>query len=341
MAARKRSANPIGLHVGKFLKYWLPDVRKKSSHTIRSYEGMFKNLNAFFVDVKGVHPSKITFDMLDTDTLVEFTAWASATMTPSSVRTRLGALRSFAKYVLVTLPSESGFYTALKNVEPPKCPEEPTMYMDIDAVDAIFDEAAKSNIRDYAIVRTLYAGGLRSEELRTLTPRDVAFPKDGKATLNIVGKGSRARTVKVDNCTAEVLKTHMKQNPSEPDEPIFLNRDGKGISSSGLKYIVAKYARLAKSGGCALIPDNVTPHTFRHSIATHMLRAGIDLESIRLFLGHSSIKTTARYAKSDPAAVSEAVSILEEDILKKVPLIADSAKDDLDGWLLAEYGIAV
>lgn len=337
----KSSPTLIGLHVGLFLKNWLPNVRQKSEHTVRSYTGMFKNLNEFFMEVKGIHSTKINFDMLDRDTLAEFVAWMSQRFEASTVKTRIGALKSFAKYVATMLPAEAGIYVAVKDLKAPKCPEEPTMYMEVEGIEAIFDEAAKESVRDYAIVRTLYNGGLRSEELRKLTARDVRFLEDGRANLDIVGKGSRARTVKVDSCTAMALKTQMEQNPSEPGEPIFLGCGGGHLSASGLRYIAAKYARLARTSGCHLVPENVTPHTFRHSIATHMLRAGIDLESIRLFLGHSSIKTTARYAKSDPMAVSESVAILEEKILTPgLPPMPQEKKKGLDGWLQDVYGIA-
>ncbi len=338
---RNASGTPIGAYVARFLKYWLPEVRKKSPHTVRSYEGMFKSLNAFFAESRKVHPSKITFDMLDVDALVEFAGWLSARMAPSSVKTRMGALRSFASYVMFEAPSEGGFYLALKEVRTAKPPDEAPKHMDPEAIRAMFDQAAAASARDHAILRTLYAGGLRSEELRRLTGRDVLFLQDGRASIGVIGKGSRKRTVKVDPVTAAVLRRHAEESIEDPGGFLFCGASGGELSSSGLDYIVRKYARLARAGGNRLVPERVTAHMFRHSVATHMLRAGVDLETIRLFLGHSSIRTTAIYAKGDPAAVSEAVAIVESSMLAKMPKVSDSEKSELDAWLEEAYGTAL
>lgn len=335
---RKSSGTPIGMHVARFLKYWLPEVKKKSPHTVRSYEGMFKSLNAFFAESRKVHPSKITFDMLDVRTITEFAGWLSARMAPSSVKTRMGALRSFACYVMYESPSEGGFYLALKEVRTPKPPDGAPKHMDAEAIRAMFDQAAATSARDHAILRTLYAGGLRSEEIRRLTGCDVLFLRDGKASIGVIGKGSRKRTVKVDPVTAAVLRRHVEGSLEKPEDYLFPGSSGAMMSSSGLDYIVRKYARLARAEGNHLVPERVTAHMFRHSVATHMLRAGVDLETIRLFLGHSSIRTTAMYAKGDPAAVSEAVAIVGAGALAKMPKVSDEEKSELDAWLEKTYG---
>lgn len=340
MSKQKNEGTPIARTVAIFLKHWLPEVRQRSKHTVRSYQGMFKSLHAYMDDQYGLAPISITFESLDDKALTGFLHWLSECqgLQSSSVNTRLGALKSFACYVQITNPAEALFCINVDNLQFKKTIDGAVKHMSVEAIGSLFDLASQTSLRDLAILRTLYASGAREAEFLQLIPRDVRFNKDATASIGLVGKGSKSRIVKIDSCSASILKLHIQQNVSCSENPLFAGRDSdKALSASGLIYVVNKYAQMLHRINPMCIPESIHPHMFRHSIATHMLKAGVDLESIRLFLGHASIATTMMYAKSDPSAVSEAVFIVEKDLIKPVAIPIEAKKDELDDWLAKEY----
>lgn len=340
MTSKKKPAGtPICPYVGKFLKFWLPEVLHKSKHTVRSYMGMFKSLNAYMKESYGLAPMEVCFESLDEETLTGYLSWLVDVrgLKVSSVNTRLGALKAFGSYIQIENPAEATFCISVSKLKLRKVADELVKFLEVEAIEALFREASKKNLRDLAILQTLYATGAREAEFLSLTVYDVRFNRDGTANIVLVGKGNKARTVKVGSAVSSVLKAHVHNNVGT-GESLFCNRRGESLSPSGLTYVLNKYAKIVHRANPALVPEKIHPHMFRHSIATHMLRAGVDLENIRLFLGHSSIAATMIYAKSDPAAVSEAVLVVEEGLIKENSLIMPKEKKgELDRWLAEEY----
>lgn len=339
----KPKGTPISRYVAKFLKFWLPDVMGASDHTVRSYKGAFKSLISYMAARYGLAPDQICFESLDEAALTGYLSWLSREqgLKPSSVNTRIGALKSFANFVRVEDPAEAYFCEAVRRIKLRKVPDEVVSFIEIEAMEAMFKEASTRSLRDLAILQTLYASGARESEFLALKEYDVRFNRDGSASLDLVGKGSKARTVKVGASAAAALRAHMQRNVTACGS-LFCNRKGEPLSVSGLAYIVNRYAGLVHKADPTVIPEHVHPHMFRHSIATHMLRAGVDLESIRLFLGHSSIAMTMVYAKSDPAAVSDAILVAEESLIREnVTFMPSDKRADLDRWLEEEYMILV
>ncbi len=323
---------PIGPLVAKFLKEWLPNGKKRSKHTVRSYTGMFKNLLEYMEETCGLAPWQVTFESLDDDALFGFMPWLIGTkeMKKSSANTRLGALKSFAKFVSCTDPAELPFCASVSELEPFKDKEELVKYMSAEGVNAIF-LAASSSLRDMTLLETPYASGARASELTALTPRDVTFNDDGTANVYLFGKWSRTRVVKIASGPASLLKQYMR-DWGDPGGPLFSNRRGEALTPSGLTHIVEKYAKIAHEANPTEVPCHVHPHMFRHSIATHMLRAGTDITEVRLLLDHSSVVTTMVYAKVDPGAMQNTTSTIEEKLILKIE-VKEAKKSELDTWL--------
>lgn len=330
--AAEPQGKPIGPLVAKFLKEWLPNGKKRSKHTVRSYTGMFKSLIEYMGETCGLAPWQVTFESLDDDAVFGFMPWliGAKGMRKSSANTRLGALKSFAKFVSHTDPAELPFCARVSKVERYKDKEELVKYMSVEGVNAIF-QAASSSLRDMALLETLYASGARAAELVALTPRDVTFNDDGTANVYLFGKWSRTRVVKIASGPASLLKQYMR-DCGDPGGPLFSNRRGEALTPSGLTHIVEKYAEIAHEANPAEVPCHVHPHMFRHSVATHMLRAGADIEEVRLFLGHSSVATTMIYAKVNPNTVQKTTSAIEEKLISKIEVKEDK-KSELDAWL--------
>lgn len=143
----------------------------------------------------------------------------------------------------------------------------------------------------------LYASGARAQELCDITVGNIRF--DDKVSIKLVGKGNKGRIVTIPDKCAKLLLFHLKSNGiiNKPDKYIFSSQTHEHMSISCVEGIVKKYVRLAKRHNPDIfLEKSYTPHSFRHSIAVHMLESGIPLPVIKNFLGHTSIETTMIYA---------------------------------------------
>jgi len=154
---------------------------------------------------------------------------------------------------------------------------------------------ACSDGRDHVLVRLLYAGGLRVSELLGLRWSDVVAATDGTAYISVIGKGEKARTVRISSMTAVVLFDYRSAAPEEAH--VFAGRDGS-LDPSQAWRIVQDVARRAG------IERSVSPHFMRHAHATHAIDRGAKITTVRDTLGHSSIAVTDRYAHVRPTESS-------------------------------------
>jgi len=155
--------------------------------------------------------------------------------------------------------------------------------------------------RDQALLELMYAAGLRISEAAALEVGDVQFQV---GLLCVRGKGSKERLVPVHQKALEVLKTYLEGPRARllrqaRREQVFLNRNGGPLSRMGLWKILRKYFVMAG------LPPEVTPHTLRHTFATHLMEGGADLRSVQLMLGHADIATTQVYTHVSRARLSQ------------------------------------
>lgn len=149
----------------------------------------------------------------------------------------------------------------------------------------------ETNLRDRAILETLYSTGIRVGELVGLNLKDV---DSSQGLIRVLGKGDKERLVPVGRTALDSIRAYLKITNREGllgkgNEALFLGRDGKRITVRRVQQIVKKHAR---SLG---ISKDISPHTFRHTFATHLLEGGADLRSVQEMLGHASISTTQIY----------------------------------------------
>jgi integrase/recombinase XerD len=164
------------------------------------------------------------------------------------------------------------------------------------------DSAALLGRRDRAMLELLYATGLRVSELISLQPQQINFEGD---YLTVKGKGSKVRAVPFGKWAREKLLDYLKDARSRllkgrSSSYLFINRSGKPLTRQGFWKLVHHYARAAG------IEKKVTPHSFRHSFATHLLEGGADLRSVQAMLGHADISTTQIYTHVNGARLKEA-----------------------------------
>jgi integrase/recombinase XerD len=149
----------------------------------------------------------------------------------------------------------------------------------------------KISLRDRALLETLYGTGIRASELIGLNINDISFDS---GFLKCFGKGSKERIVPIGETAVKALQSYIKVSrlrllKKKTSEAVFLDRGGKRLTRQGLWFIVKKYVKI--SG----VKKTTSPHTFRHSFATHLLEKGADLRSVQEMLGHVNIATTQIY----------------------------------------------
>lgn len=177
-------------------------------------------------------------------------------------------------------------------IDRPKLAKHLPYTLTVKEIDKLLDIALVTvfDYRDKAMLELMYGTGLRVSELVSLTVYDVDFYN---AFLRIKGKGSKERIVPINNASLKYLKLYLDKRSlllkKKTSDELFLNARGEGISRQGFFKNLKKI--LAKKG----MPTNISPHSLRHSFATHLIENGADLRSVQTMLGHSDITTTKIY----------------------------------------------
>ena len=178
--------------------------------------------------------------------------------------------------------------------------------LSVDEVEAIIDSidlSTSQGIRDRAIVEVLYGCGLRVSEVVSLKMSDL-YPEEG--FVRIVGKGDKERLVPFIGMAVEAVERYIGVRPdatsADADDIIFLNRFGRALSRQSVFKMIKRQALIAD------VRKEISPHTFRHSFATHLIENGADLRVVQEMLGHESITTTEIYTHVDTSKWQNAVA---------------------------------
>lgn len=164
----------------------------------------------------------------------------------------------------------------------------------MDALLAAPDQSTAQGRRDHALLLFLYNSGARADEAAHLPIGNVDL-HDHSVRLN--GKGGKQRLCPLWPNTIAELAAIVAQRP--PQEYVFLNRCGRPITRFGIHTLVERYAEIIKASMPSLAAKRVSPHSIRHSTASHLLHAGVDINTVRAWLGHVSLDTTNIYAEID------------------------------------------
>jgi site-specific recombinase XerD len=181
--------------------------------------------------------------------------------------------------------------------------------MEKDEIDALLrapDRAADHGRRDCALLLFLYNSGARATEAAKVLIEDLTWDSTGSGSVKIHGKGRKIRFCPLWKRTMAELQPLIRGR--DVARPLFLNRYGDPITRFGIHALVARHADTAAEQVPALRTKRISPHTIRHTTATHLLRAGVDLNTIRAWLGHVSLDTTNIYAETDLATKAKALA---------------------------------
>lgn len=167
----------------------------------------------------------------------------------------------------------------------------------MDAVLAAPDLRTRQGVRDHALLLFLYNSGARVTEAISLRVSDLDLRTNWIGSVRLTGKGNKTRRCPLWPATCNELLSLIRHR--SPDDPVFLNRLGQPLTRHGVHWMVRKYIRIVAGSRPTLLNRPISPHTIRHTTATHLLRSGVDINTIRAWLGHVSIDTTNIYAEVD------------------------------------------
>ena len=159
------------------------------------------------------------------------------------------------------------------------------------------DRSTLEGMRDHALLSFLYNSGARIQEALDLCPEAIRFEAPG--CVRLLGKGRKERICPLWPETVMLLKKLLERQPRAPNQRMFVNRYGEPLSASGVRFKLAAYVKAAAETSPSLRTKHVTPHSFRHATAVHLVSAGVDVTVIRSWLGHVSLDTTNHYARAN------------------------------------------
>ena len=289
-----------------FLTSYLSGERGYSANTIKSYRD---TMLLFLVYMKSVHSKvadKIDFNDITQERIIGFLQWLEQerACNISSRNARLAAIHSFFRYLQYKVPEQLAEWQRILSIKTKKTPHAPQPYLTAEGLNLLFQQPDTTTIkgrRDLAMLSLLYESGTRVQELIDLTPSRVTFSVP--SLLRVTGKGNKTRLVPVSEQVTSILRAYMEENnllePFANEYPLFGSSKRQKFTRMGITSILKKYTDKARAINPSIIPEKVTPHTMRRSKAMILLKAEVNIVSIRDFMGHSSVTTTEIYARAD------------------------------------------
>ena len=296
----------------RFLTY-LKAVKNASQHTVRNYAIDLNSLKeylqqAYFSNQRPeTLPEKIRYDadyeardvskdhllpleLIDRKSIRGFLAHLNAqNQDKRSIARRLSSLRSFYKFLIVHQLASTN---PLEEIETPKVDKKLPVSLTYEQVQRLFDQPDLTlyvGFRDRAIMELFYSSGLRVSELAALNRSDF---DPANLLLRLKGKGRKERIVPITKNAADWIANYLNHGDRPPHadkQAIFINKLGTRLTTRSIDRKFDQYLRASGLAAAA------TPHTIRHTIATHWLENGMDLKTIQVMLGHSSLATTTIY----------------------------------------------
>ncbi len=280
-------------HIGHFLSF-LSVEKGASGNTVSAYRNDLQQFDSFLVAQRGNGKPR-DWEALERDLIVEYLlTLRRKNYAEATVARKVAAIKSFFQFLqaegtIRRNPAES--------LESPRVGRSLPKALSVTEVDELLEQPMKRNSteskRDRAMLELLYATGLRVSELVSLDVEDVNM---AGPYVRCMGKGSKERTIPIHEQAAGGVADYMNDGraglvKNRKESALFVNRRGERLTRQGFWLILKQYAKEAN------ISTPVTPHTLRHSFATHMLRGGMNLRHVQELLGHANISTTQVYTQ--------------------------------------------
>lgn len=262
--------------------------KRLSENTVESYMRDLSQFAHFILRQFDLPPRKVEAYMIE-----RYLSWLFDTGKQKASQARiLSGIKSFFNYMLLAEQIEA---SPTEFIEMPKFGRQlPDVLstQEIDSIIATVDTRSAKGLRDSAMLEVLYSCGLRVSELTSLRLGDLFF---GEGYIRVIGKGDKQRLVPISNIARDKIQIYLEQRRSvqTKDNSVFLNNRGTGLTRVMI-FTIIKQA-VIRAG----VQKNISPHTFRHSFATHLLEGGASIRQVQEMLGHESIVTTEIYTHLD------------------------------------------
>ncbi|GFO68877.1 tyrosine recombinase XerC [Geomonas limicola] len=267
--------------IEQFLRY-LENERNSSAHTVAAYRSDLEQFTQF-LEAQGLSSP----DQVDHLTIRRYLAQRHKGLAKSSLGRKLSALRALFRFLMREGRLEKN---PAELVATPKKEKRLPFHLNIDQVTTLVQapgDAGLLPLRDRAVLETLYSCGIRVSEL---TGMDVVNLDLEGGLARVLGKGGNERIVPVGSYARQALKDYLEERGNPPAElPLFVNARGGRLTRRSVARIVDAHMLLIAA------MRKVSPHTLRHTFATHLLEGGADLRAIQELLGHASLSTTQKY----------------------------------------------
>ncbi len=270
--------------IEKFLEYLNKELNY-AKMTIIDYESDLKIYKDY------LEVNKINYLNINKENIMNFLKYLDKLKyTNKTISRHLSTLRSFYNYLVEIKLLENNIFKRIRN---PKVAKKLPNYLNILEIEEIMDkleENSKENIRDKCLFELFYATGIRVSEASDIKLKDIDM---NTFSIRIFGKGSKERIVYFGDCAQDLINKYLNVRneflKNQENDYLFLNKMGNKLQRGSIEYIINKIEKKLTN------KHKITPHTLRHTFATHLLDNGADLRSVQELLGHESLNTTEIY----------------------------------------------
>ena len=294
----------LSLYIYHFLQDYMNHQKGFSRHTILNYRDTIKIFLNFSAMRKKKPVVSLTISDLDQLMVIKFLEYIEEERKNSKQtrNIRLACIHSLFSYIAKQDPLIFDHCHRILAIPFQRVQHSTVEYLEREEVKAILkaiDHSSTEGLRDYTLFYFMYNTGGRVQEIISLK-RD-AIQLEHPFQARFLGKGAKERICPLWAETVKLFKEYFKQRNMEStgNALIFLNHNGQALTRHGVRYLLKKYVKTATDYCPSLKRKNIHPHTIRHSTATNLLQAGVDINTIRAWLGHESLTTTNRYAEID------------------------------------------
>lgn len=292
----------LSYYIQSFLIQYIPNERGLSENTILAYRDALKLFLKYCNDHLKIKIDKLKYDQINEVTVCKFLDYIEQDRgcTPGTRNARLAALKIFFRYLGREAPECLNNSQKISSIPLKKTPHKTAHYLEAEELKTILDSidiTARNGLRDKALLLLMHNTGARVQEIIDIELKDIRM--DVASQVKLKGKGDKIRVCPLWKETIDVIKTYITERKPkfEDEQHLFLNNKNEHITRFGIRYIVRKYTEKAIKEMPTIKQKKISPHTFRHTTAMHLLQSGNELNVVRLWLGHADLNTTHLYVE--------------------------------------------
>lgn len=316
-----------------FINDFMPVIAGFSKNTIKSYKYSFQLFFKYMALNNDMTPDQISFKCITPQIMLGFMRWLKSERkcSSSTLQQRLAAFLTFSAYAQNrNFDAACSFRNSVLSIPRRKAKNNHRAIFTVQEIDILLklpDDTTSTGYRDMVMLSFMYSTGTRAQEVCDVKVDNFIFGTDSTIVI-IHGKGNKTRRVPISRQCSDLVMKYMKSRKiyDKPEEYLFKSRLGKKMTIASVEWTYNKYVEKAK----ALYPtmfceESYTPHSMRHSTASHMLDAGVPLTVIKNFLGHSSLQTTQIYAEISANKANQYLKAWNEKWFTSLPAPSENS----------------